>query len=187
MIRHASPEAGIPDCDTGVAHQAPPFCAFDGASSKEFTKVCLGKPEDPFQSWKEQRFVLRRKKALVAVFFLGRKNSWLELRHRDNRRPPVPWTNVLADIAAENMISHRLAKLFRDGTSQLDGQVRNTLSRIQNVGFDKSLRRTSVETTPATPAQIRRRQLVRSERRFQIESSEYDAEKKEGAEHLVEQ
>ena len=85
------------------------------------------------------------------------------------------------------MIPHRLAKLFRDGAAQLDGQVRNALPGIHEVGFDECLRRTGVQATTATPAQIRRWQFARPERRFQIERGEYDTEKKEGAEHLVEQ
>src|SRR6266481_5411656 len=164
-----------------------PFCAFDWASSKEFAEVCLGKPEEPFQSWKVQRFVLRRKRALVLVFFLPRKNSGQELRYRGNRRAPVPWTNVLADIAAKNMVAHRLTKLFRDGAAQLDGEVRDTLSGIHHVRCDESLRRTRIQTPTATRAQIRRWQFVLPGRRFQIERGEQDTQEKEGAKHLVEQ
>src|SRR2546427_6930539 len=144
MIRHASPEAGIPERDAGVAHQAPPFGTFDRASAKELAKVCFGKSEEPFQSWKVERFVSRRERHPRAVFFWWRKDSWLELRYRGNRGAPVPRTNVLTNVAAENMIPHRLAKLFRDGAAQLDGQVRNALPGIHEVGFDECLRRTGV-------------------------------------------
>src|SRR5712671_4019105 len=105
----------------------------------------------------------------------------MELRYRGNRCAPVPRANVLADVAAENMISHRLAELLRDGAAQFDGQVGDALSGIHDVG----LRWTSVKATPAAPAQVRRRQLVRPERRFEIESGENYTQKKEGAEHLV--
>src|SRR5882762_7351804 len=187
VSRRARPQAGIPERDAGVAYQAAPFGTFDGASAKELAKVCFAQPEEPFQSWEVERFVLRRERRLGVVFLWRGKTSWLELRYRHHRGAPVPRANVLADVAAENRVSHRLAELLRDSAPQFDRQVGNALSGIHDVGLDESLRRAGVKATPAAPAQIRRRQFVRPERRFEIESGENDAEKKVGAVRLVEQ
>src|SRR4029077_16462141 len=117
VIRHARAQTGIPYRHAAVAQETAPFGAFDWASTKEFAKVSLGKTKEPLQSWKIERLVLRCARCPGAVFFRRRKSSWLELRYRDNRCAPVPRANILADIAPENMIPHRLAELFPDGAS----------------------------------------------------------------------
>jgi len=54
VIRHARPQAGIPERDAGIADQTTPFGAFDGASAKERAKVIFRKSKEPFQPWKEE-------------------------------------------------------------------------------------------------------------------------------------
>ena len=51
VIRRARPQPGIPERDAGIADQAAPFGAFDGASAKELAKVCFAQPEEPLQFW----------------------------------------------------------------------------------------------------------------------------------------
>src|SRR5713226_4825728 len=160
MLRHTRPYSGIPERDAGVTQQAAPLGAFDGTSAKEFAKVPFVQPEKPFQPGKVERFVLRRVRRGGIIFFRGGKNTRLERRQSDNRRAPVPWANVLANVAPKNVISHRRAKLFRDGAPQFNRQIGNALSRVHDVGLDERLRRAGVQAPPATPAQVRRRQFV---------------------------
>src|SRR5260370_15929880 len=123
VIRHPRPQAGIPQRDASIPNQATPFGAFDGASAKKFAKVSFAQPQEPLQSWKVERFVLRRQRRPVAVFLRYRKNSWLELRFSDNTCAPVSRTNVLADVALAHMISHCLPELFRDRAAQFERQI----------------------------------------------------------------
>src|SRR5260370_23361884 len=157
VIRHPRPQAGIPQRDASITNQATLFGAFDGASAKKFAKVSFAQPQEPLQSWKVERFVLRRQRRPVAVFLRCRKNSWLELRFSHNRCAPVPRANCLADVAAANMIAHCLAELFGDRAAQFNLQIGNALSGIHDVGFYKLLRRTGVPASPPAPAQVRRR------------------------------
>src|ERR1035438_6268906 len=80
------------------------------------------------------------------------------------RRAAVPWTNLLADVASENVRPHPLAMLLRDRAAQLNREVRNAAPRIERPSVaiagavrHKCLRRTGVDATGARPAAIRRR------------------------------
>jgi hypothetical protein len=76
-----------------------------------------------------------------------------------NGRTPVPGADVLADVAAENMLSAAAALLFRYGPAQFDGEVRDAQAGIDGVaeraGNDGG-GRASLDTTAAGAAAIRR-------------------------------
>jgi hypothetical protein len=40
-----------------------------------------------------------------------------------NRGTPIPGTNVLTNVATEDMAAHRYAEFFRDAAAEFDGQV----------------------------------------------------------------
>src|ERR1700747_764503 len=119
---------------------------------KNLTKVSLGKTKEPLQSRKIKRLVLQRARCPGVVLFWRKKSSRLELRYRDDGGTAVPRAKILANIAAEDMVSHRLAQLFRNGSSQFDGQVGNAFASIHDIGFGKGLRRAGVQATPAASA-----------------------------------
>ncbi len=59
--------------------------------------------------------------------------AWLEIRQRCHWRAAIPGANVLANIAAEDVIADRFPQFQRDGAAQLDGEIRNAAPRVQNI------------------------------------------------------
>src|ERR1035437_3256295 len=77
-----------------------------------------------------------------------------------HRRAAVPRTNLLADVASEDVPAHPVAMLLRNRASQLDREVRNAAPRIQRplpftIQYDR-FRRTRVDASRARPAAVRR-------------------------------
>ena len=82
---------------------------------------------------------------------LPRQHS-LPLRHRS---PPVPRTNILADIAPKHLPPHLLPQLLCNRTLLLNRQISNTPSSIHLPLTHQRSRRTSIDTPRTTPTPIR--------------------------------
>src|SRR5215469_8301938 len=90
----------------------------------------------------------------------------LELRGFRNRRAMVPRTNVLADIATEDVRSHRRPLGFRDRPAKFDGEIRNAEARVDRISALGGRRNdrtgwAGIYTTRAGTAAIRRRGIFR--------------------------
>src|SRR5688572_13095150 len=96
------------------------------------------------------------------------------------RRPPVPWTNVLADVATKQMMPDPLTPLLRDRPAQFDGRVRDALSAIQNVGSNERVGGTGIQASGAGSASVRRWCVV-----IQRKIGDDAAEKKPGSSLLI--
>ena len=83
----------------------------------------------------------------------GGGNGWFTRRVC----PQVEGTDVQAIVAAEDAIAHLSGELVRDGLSaaaQFDGQVGDTESGIDEIGFDDGAGRTSLDAKGTASAQI---------------------------------
>src|SRR4029077_319037 len=69
----------------------------------------------------------------------------------------VPWANVLADIAAKDVVSHLRAKFFGNSAALFNREVSNTQPRIKPAGSDNRLGRACINAACATSTAIRRR------------------------------
>src|SRR5205823_5788318 len=169
VARAAGLHTRISRRNAGVADEAPPFGAFDRASAKEITKVLPVESQEPLQPGEQQRIILTVWRCLCCILLSRWQTSRLKLHQRGESGAAVPRTNILTDVAAKNVIPDGLSKFLRNAAAQFNRQVRNAFSGVQDIRLDKSLRGTGIKTLPATPAQIRRRQLLFTERRFQIQ------------------
>src|SRR6266850_1424087 len=186
MNFRALPQIGISQRIAGVAHQPAPFGALNGAASEHFPEFSFAQTREPFEPGQKETLVFGER--CIGLFLSARrKNSWLEFREGRDRRSPVPRANVLANIAAKNMTSHRPAKLLGNALPQFDRQIGDAPSCIHHVGFDECIRRTSIQALTAIPAEVRRWQLICREARRQVEGSEDDAQEKEGTKRFVQQ
>ncbi len=104
------------------------------------------------------------------------------IRHRS---PRIPRTNILADIAAEHMITHRSAILFRNRSTQFDRPIRDAapcVDRPPIAGGNERIRRTRIDAARARPASFRRRRI-----RLQFERRDQLAQKKPRSHRLINQ
>jgi len=85
-------------------------------------------------------------------------------------RVAIPGANILTNVAAKYVLTHGLAKLIRNCFAQLDGQVRNALSRVHDVGFDQRVCRTRVDAFAAGAAAVRWGKIRNSQGRRQLEA-----------------
>jgi hypothetical protein len=85
------------------------------------------------------------------------------------------------------VIAHGLAEFLRNAASQFNSEVGDALSGVKYVRSGECLRWASIKALATTAAQVRRGQLMRPERGLQVKRGQYDAEKKEGPEHLIQQ
>lgn len=65
----------------------------------------------------------------------------------------IPRADVLAIIASEDAISDERTKLARDGAAELDGEIGDAPSSIDDIGSDNGARRTDLKATCASPAE----------------------------------
>src|SRR4029450_11667917 len=72
----------------------------------------------------------------------------------------IPGTDVLANITPKDVVPGLHTELLRNSALEFDRQIRNTALRIQNVGFQKRLRRTSLQAAGARPAMVEPRTVV---------------------------
>ena len=87
----------------------------------------------------------------------------LKCCERGGRRVAIPRADVLADVAPEDVAAHRLTQFDGNAAAQFDGQVRDTASRVEDVGLDNRVRGAGINAKAAVPALIRRRTFSRSE------------------------
>src|ERR1017187_9318843 len=125
----------------------------------------------------EPQIILKR-------FDKPRKFSRLKFLGSRYRGAIVPRANVLADVAAEYVASHRLAKFSWNAVAQFDGQVGNTSPGVHEIGFMQRVCRTSVQAAAATAAQVRRRRTLRQRWR-ELQRCENHAKKEKGTQLLV--
>src|SRR5215467_12996214 len=95
--------------DGYVAKKADKSRAFDRCATKGFTKLLQVETGQPLQ--------LRIHKC----------PQGLKFSNAGNGRAPVPWTDVLADVATEHLPSNAGAKFLRYPAALFDCQVRNAL------------------------------------------------------------
>src|SRR5271157_4307478 len=141
--------------DCNVAAKSVQSCALYRRAAKHFAELIDAEPRQPFELGVDQ---LRPR---------------LEFRCSADRSFTVPRTNILADVAAEDLPSNSGAQFFRDRAALLDGEIRNALGGVELIRRRKRVRRTSIETARAGAAVVRRRQIGR-----QFQRSEHDAEEK---------
>ncbi len=85
------------------------------------------------------------------------------VRGNARRRRQVPGANVLADVAAVDVISDVAPRRLWNRSLELDRQIRETPGRVHHVRFDQRAGRAGVETARARPALVERR-LIRRQR-----------------------
>src|SRR5580692_9853462 len=85
---------------------------------------------------------------LISINIINQRTS------DEGQRTFIPWTNILADIAAENVVADRRAKLFRDGSSQFDVEIGYTARGVHDVGFGEGLSGTSIGTVRTGAATV---------------------------------
>src|SRR5262245_30693660 len=104
----------------------------------------------------------------------------LKLGQGSGRSAPcfvVPRANILADIAAKDVVAHRRTKLFRNGAALFDRQVGNAEARVELARSNDRLRRAGIDAASAAAAAIGsvrvRRKLQRSKNHSQKEPRSY--------------
>src|SRR5258705_13757107 len=100
---------------------------------------------------------------------MPRSAARVKFFERSDRRAAIPRTDVLANIAAEDMLPHGFAQLCRNRATQLNRQIRDAASRVENVGLDNGGGRARIDAQAAIPTKISRRSAGRAERLRQIE------------------
>ena len=58
----------------------------------------------------------------------------------------IPRAANLAVVATKNTVADAATKFFGNRAIEFDGQVRNTLSRVENIRADKGLSRADIQT-----------------------------------------
>jgi hypothetical protein len=111
----------------------------------------------------------------------------LKWSERRERRFAIPRANILANIATDYGVTEGRAQIFWNRGAQFDGEVRNAAAGIENIRRGESLGWARVETERAGAAAVGRGRFVRLERGSKFERSDDDAEKKPGAQVLVDQ
>src|SRR5271157_1726797 len=82
--------------DCNVAAESVQSCALHRRAAKDFAELIDAKPRQPFE------------------FGVDQLRPRLEFRHPADRSFAVPWTNILANVAAEDLASDANAQFFRD-------------------------------------------------------------------------
>src|SRR5712672_3553013 len=86
-----------------------------------------------------------------------------------DRGVAIPRTDILANIAAEDMPPHGFAQLCRNRATQFNREIRDAAARVENVGLDNGGGRARIDAQTAIPTKISRRSSGRAERLRQIE------------------
>src|SRR5260370_5285078 len=168
-----------------IGHQSTQFRALDRAAAKNPAEFFLRKRGEPLQPRRKQRGAIFH--FLFSIFALRLNTPWLKCRELRHRRLAIPRANVLADVAADDRVSHLRPQLLWDRPTQLDREVGNALARIQHVRRCKRLRGASIQTQPAIPAQISSRRFARRKRRWEFKRSDNHTKKQPRAKLLVDQ
>ena len=104
----------------------------------------------------------------------------LKFRRGGSRSFAVPGTDILADVAAKNLVTHARPQVLGDRAPLLDGQIRNAAIRIQLVGRDQRVGGTGIDAAGAAAAAVRRRQVRRK-----FERSQNDTQKQPRPQFLI--
>ena len=140
--------AAIGHCDHGVSAQTTQLSAFHWRAAKQLAKFFHAKLHQPCE---------------VGIHQLG---PGLKIGQSRHRCMPVPWADILADVAAENLPANTWAQFLRNRVAQLDGQIRNALGRIHFIGRRKSIRWARVQASCARAAVVGGRKIgVKLQRR----------------------
>src|ERR1700686_374057 len=117
-------------------------------------------------------FIHFRQPGKVRMKRLYLRLKFRRLRERRVAGFVVPGTNVLADVAAKDVMSDRLAKFPRNVAALLDGQISNATPGIEFARGHNGLRGTSVNAACAASATISGGKIGR-----QVEGRENHAQK----------
>ena len=126
-------------CNPYITKEAAPLGAFEGAFLERGRKALLADLSQSLEAGSEGQG--------------GRGKGWFTRRVCSQ----VEGTDVQAIVAAEDAIVHLSSKRVRDGLSaaaQLDCQVGNTESGIDQIGFHDGAGRASLDTEGTASAQI---------------------------------
>ncbi len=92
----------------------------------------------------------------------------------------VPGADVLADVAAKDLVSHALAQFFGNGAALFDGEIRDAFVGVELVGRDNRVGRAGFDAASAGPAAVGRGKIWR-----EFERGDDHAEKKPRANLLI--
>jgi hypothetical protein len=166
MVR-ATREDGIAEGHAGVAYQASPLRALDGTAPKDRAELFLVHRRQPLEAWQEERFLIGsirngRRRLPRLVFCALSENSWLELRSQCYRGSPIPRTDILTNVAAENVPAHGFAQGRWYRSAKFDRKVGDAQACVHHVGLDERSGRAGVNASGAGAAEIRGRQVGRA-------------------------
>src|SRR5713101_5573259 len=135
MIRRVAPQRRIPQRNAGIPHQPPPLRPLKRAASEILPKLFLAHSCQPLQPRQEERFLshplaAQRINRSRRSLFIRRENPRTKFHRFCRRRPAVPRTHILANIATEYLPSDRLAQLLRNAPPEFNRQVRYAPPRI---------------------------------------------------------
>ena len=114
------------------------FARFTGEPKKAPRKARFIQPRQPFEGRIHQL------------------SARLKLRIVADRRLPVPWANILADIAAKDLPPYLRPQISRNLAPLFNRQIGDAKPRIHLVRSGERPRRTSVDAAPAASAPVRR-------------------------------
>src|ERR1035437_6391062 len=70
------------------------------------------------------------------------------------QRAVIPWTNILANVATENIAANRRPKLLRNRASQFDVEIRYAARRVHHIGLRQGSGGTSFDAVRAGAAAV---------------------------------
>src|SRR5262245_20098895 len=132
----------VPHGHTDITQETAAFRAFKRCTPKALFKIFTAHASQVFQQW----------------VHLGRVGLYVRLS--GEVAFAIPRTDVLANIAAEDMVPHLWAKLFWNSTLELDSQIGNTAPGIEHVGFQERLGWAGLQAARACPAVVERRTVI---------------------------
>jgi len=124
-----------------VAQEPPPLGPKDGCAREPYPEFRLGEGQ--------QREQFRR-----VVAFPGEEGALA--RHAD---AGVVRADILADIAAEDVVPHAGPQFAGDGSFPLDREVRDAFAGVEDVGSDEGVGRTGIQAEAALPAAVSDRRV----------------------------
>src|SRR5438045_684491 len=129
--------------DRRVAAQSGIFGALDGRAAKAFLEI------------------LAAHRGNLLELGIHESRSWLKFRGfcswrfgRAVRSAAVPRANILADVAAEDVVSHPGAHVFRNRAALFNGEIRDAAGGVELGRSHQRSRRTRVNAARATSAEV---------------------------------
>ena len=132
----------IPQRDSDVSEQSPSLGPENGTSFKTTPELLFGQGQE------------RNQIGTVLPF------PWPESFLRTRSRLFIVGTDILANVTAEDMIADQGAHIPGNAPLELDGQIRDTPSAVQEIGPDQRPGRTCLDAQVAPSAPITDRPVI---------------------------